>query len=159
MRQLQRCSVMALQRPKVWALAVVSLWIFGFMIRKNPSHWMQKRRLRWTPPRICLRHRKIIWRGKWVSRWRDNVWIQVGRVAMLMDWFSNIFIFLDSPLSIGVPGEVKGYWELKRKYGTDMPWKALIEPSIEICENGFKLSKHMSDFIEKRIKIKDSPLW
>lgn len=67
-------------------------------------------------------------------------------------------IGFSSPLSIGVPGEVKGYFELHKTYGKT-PWKSLVEPSIKICEDGFTLSKHMSDFIGKRIKVKDSPLW
>ena len=41
------------------------------------------------------------------------------------------------PRSAAVPGEVKGYWEAKRRFGNpDISWKQLIQPSIDLCNNG-----------------------
>lgn len=81
---------------------------------------------------------------------------EVAPLAATKDMFKTSEEYFDSTLTIAVPGEVKGYWELHKKYGS-MSWKALVEPSIKICEDGFQLSKHMSDFIVPRIR-KDSPL-
>nr|XP_023018346.1 glutathione hydrolase 1 proenzyme-like [Leptinotarsa decemlineata] len=45
------------------------------------------------------------------------------------------------PLAVGVPGELKGYWEAHQKFGK-LPWNELIEPSIKLCESGYIMSKH-----------------
>lgn len=52
------------------------------------------------------------------------------------------------PLSIAVPGEIKGYWELYVRHGGAITWKQIIEPSIKLCETGFVMSKHMSEYVE-----------
>ncbi|XP_031635027.1 glutathione hydrolase 1 proenzyme-like isoform X2 [Contarinia nasturtii] len=49
--------------------------------------------------------------------------------------------------SIGVPGEVKGYWELYKRFGS-MPWKSLVEPAIKICEKGMILSGYTQKCLE-----------
>lgn len=51
------------------------------------------------------------------------------------------------PLSIAVPSEIKGYWEMYRRFNGTLPWKDLVQPSINLCKEGFIMSKHMSDFI------------
>lgn len=42
-------------------------------------------------------------------------------------------------LSVGVPGTVAGLWMAHRKYGK-LPWKQLVEPAIQLAEEGFPLS-------------------
>lgn len=128
-----------------------------------------------------------------------NIWFQdkkksvtlnakeVAPLAATKDMFKTTEEYSDGPLTIAVPGEVKGivcdsnsvlsrihhylsaclcrwlnfhfakgYWELHKKYGS-MPWKSLVEPSIKVCENGFKLTQHMSDYIVSRL-TKAGPL-
>ncbi|KAK9883484.1 hypothetical protein WA026_001658 [Henosepilachna vigintioctopunctata] len=51
------------------------------------------------------------------------------------------------PLSIGVPGELKGYYEAHKRFGR-LPFAKLIEPSIELCYNGHKISNHQSFSLE-----------
>lgn len=50
----------------------------------------------------------------------------------------------EGPLSIATPGELKGYWELHKRFG-QMPWRDLVAPAIRLCEEGFAMSKHMED--------------
>lgn len=71
---------------------------------------------------------------------------EVAPLAAHENMFNDTASYNGGPLSIGVPGEVKGYWELHKKYGS-LTWKELIEPSIKICEEGFIMSKHMYDTI------------
>lgn len=61
----------------------------------------------------------------------------------LCDNFIKITVFT-GPLSIAIPGEVLGYWEIHKRFSL-MKWRDLIEPTIKLCENGFVLSKHMAD--------------
>ena len=46
---------------------------------------------------------------------------------------------LYSPLAVGVPGTVDGMVQIHAKYGK-LPWKELIQPSIDLAENGFPLT-------------------
>ncbi|XP_075155070.1 glutathione hydrolase 1 proenzyme isoform X2 [Haematobia irritans] len=48
---------------------------------------------------------------------------------------------LHGPMSIAVPGELMGYHRAHEKFGK-LPWKKLVEPSIQICKDGFYVTKH-----------------
>lgn len=48
------------------------------------------------------------------------------------------------PLAIAVPGELAGYWEAHKRFGK-LPWAELFEPTIEICETGYNLTKVQHD--------------
>lgn len=48
---------------------------------------------------------------------------------------------ITGPLAIGVPGQLRGYWAAYKRFGK-LPWKDLVEPAIELCENGYQMSKH-----------------
>lgn len=64
----------------------------------------------------------------------------------------NVYVIVRSgPLSIATPGEIRGYWEMHKRFGS-MPWRDIIQPTIEICEKGFQMTKHMSDFLHARMK-------
>ena len=43
-------------------------------------------------------------------------------------------------LAITVPGELAGYWEAHQRFGK-VPWADLFYPSIDLCENGYNLTK------------------
>lgn len=50
----------------------------------------------------------------------------------------------EGPLSIGTPGEIKGYAAAHARFGK-LPWHEVIAPAIKLCEDGFAMSKHMED--------------
>uniref|UniRef100_A0A0K0F755 Gamma-glutamyltranspeptidase 1 n=1 Tax=Strongyloides venezuelensis TaxID=75913 RepID=A0A0K0F755_STRVS len=53
--------------------------------------------------------------------------------------------------SIGVPGEIHGLWTAYKKYGSKkIPWSRLLEPSINLANNGFPISKSVERFIKVR---------
>lgn len=60
-------------------------------------------------------------------------------------------------LSIAVPSELAGLWELHRKYGV-LKWADLVEPSIKLCEDGHRMSKSLHRMISQRIeKVQNEP--
>jgi gamma-glutamyltranspeptidase/glutathione hydrolase len=50
--------------------------------------------------------------------------------------------------SIGVPGTVAGLYLAHRKYGV-LPWKELVQPSVDLAEKGFKLSWTLAQHAKK----------
>ncbi|XP_062536400.1 scoloptoxin SSD14-like isoform X2 [Armigeres subalbatus] len=58
----------------------------------------------------------------------------------------------EGPLSIATPGELKGYWEAHKRFGK-LPWREIMEPTLNICRNGFQMSKHMFDSLHANPKI------
>lgn len=55
-------------------------------------------------------------------------------------------------LSAAIPGELKGYGELHRKYGR-VPWKTLVQPTIELCRTGHEVSGYLHVVLELKEKI------
>ncbi|XP_052899780.1 glutathione hydrolase 1 proenzyme-like [Anopheles moucheti] len=50
----------------------------------------------------------------------------------------------EGPLSVAVPGELKGYWEAHQRFG-HLPWSEVLRPTQELCRQGIPISKHMQD--------------
>ena len=50
-------------------------------------------------------------------------------------------------LSVPVPSCLKGYEALHKSYGR-LPWAQVLEPAIELAENGFVLTQPLGDFIQ-----------
>lgn len=45
------------------------------------------------------------------------------------------------PLAMAVPGEIRGYYEAKKRFGNpNVTWMSLIQPSIDMARNGIKVS-------------------
>ena len=51
-------------------------------------------------------------------------------------------------LAIAVPGELKGLELASKKYG-QLDWKALLQPAIDIADEGFEISEAIADAIEE----------
>lgn len=83
---------------------------------------------------------------------------EMAPLAATPDMFKSKDDYFHSALAVGVPGEIKGYWELYQRFASKkFTWKQLVEPTIRVCESELKLSKHMSDFIEPKL-LKDNHL-
>ncbi|MHC5353873.1 gamma-glutamyltransferase [Myroides sp. LJL115] len=60
---------------------------------------------------------------------------------------------INGSLSVGVPGTVAGMEELHKRYGS-LPWKDVVQPAVDLAQNGFaiteqqagELTKHAKDF-------------
>lgn len=60
-------------------------------------------------------------------------------------------------ISISVPGELKGYWELHQRYGK-LKWSQLFDPVIELCRNGFTMTSYIAAILKAlRKKVLASP--
>lgn len=57
--------------------------------------------------------------------------------------------------SVAIPGELRGYWELYKRFGGGIPWKDLVQPTIDICKNGQYVTKHL----ESRFIMRKELLW
>jgi len=63
-------------------------------------------------------------------------------------------------LAVGVPGTVRGFELVMKKYGT-LSWEKVIEPAIKLAEKGFVLNERMADSfnsMKKRFKNCDELL-
>ncbi|XP_019873356.1 scoloptoxin SSD14 isoform X2 [Aethina tumida] len=55
---------------------------------------------------------------------------------------------ISGPLVVGVPGQLRGFAEAHKRYGV-LKWKALIKPTINLCEKGINVSKVLADDLQK----------
>ncbi|SDR70795.1 gamma-glutamyltransferase [Gramella sp. MAR_2010_147] len=60
----------------------------------------------------------------------------------------------DGLLSVGVPGTVSGLFMAHQKFGK-LPWKKLLQPAINLAENGFAISPVIEDFSNWVFENKD----
>ncbi|XP_063904513.1 scoloptoxin SSD14-like isoform X3 [Zophobas morio] len=60
-------------------------------------------------------------------------------------------------LAIAVPGELRGYQAAHQRFGK-LEWAELIEPSIQLCEKGYEMSKHQYESLQKAKLTNDSNL-
>ena len=56
-----------------------------------------------------------------------------------------------SPLAVGVPGQVAGYWEARRRYGNkDITWERILRPTIDMCRQGIPVSWSLDHILSTR---------
>lgn len=82
---------------------------------------------------------------------------EVAPLAASKDMFQNQSSSAGG-LSIAVPTELKGLQDLYKKYGK-LEWAELVEPVIQLAENGFKVSNYLANvFVDRGSAISESPL-
>ena len=54
------------------------------------------------------------------------------------------------PLAVGVPGALKGWCEALRRWG-DLDLKAVIQPAIQVAENGFPVSRYLAESVAQNV--------
>jgi gamma-glutamyltranspeptidase/glutathione hydrolase/leukotriene-C4 hydrolase len=60
-------------------------------------------------------------------------------------YVNNSKLSTDGPMAIAVPGELLGYVEAKNRFGNpDISLLELMEPTIKLCENGFKVTRSLA---------------
>ena len=60
------------------------------------------------------------------------------------------------PLSIAVPGEVAGYWEAKRRYGSpDISWERLLRPTITMLREGVTVDATLARALSSKDDLTD----
>jgi gamma-glutamyltranspeptidase/glutathione hydrolase len=52
----------------------------------------------------------------------------------------------------GVPGTVAGMWEAHRRFGK-LPWRDLVQPSVELAENGFAISYDLARSLKSMSRL------
>ncbi|CAG9864724.1 unnamed protein product [Phyllotreta striolata] len=43
-------------------------------------------------------------------------------------------------LSVAIPSEIKGYWEMYKNWGGGVSWRRLLQPTITLCEEGITMN-------------------
>uniref|UniRef100_A0A6P7EXW8 Glutathione hydrolase 1 proenzyme-like isoform X1 n=1 Tax=Diabrotica virgifera virgifera TaxID=50390 RepID=A0A6P7EXW8_DIAVI len=85
---------------------------------------------------------------------------EVAPMKATQDMFGgNAILASIGGLAVGVPGELRGYWQLYHKHGGGVPWKDLVQPSIDLCFNGINITTYIESALNKtRVLIKNNTL-
>ncbi|XP_072161058.1 scoloptoxin SSD14 isoform X2 [Bemisia tabaci] len=63
----------------------------------------------------------------------------------------NSAIAMKGGLSIATPGELKGLWEIYKRFGGGIEWKDLFEDTINLCREGIPVTKHLATRVTDRV--------
>ena len=72
---------------------------------------------------------------------------------------SHVWTFIERSsvaggLATAIPGEIAGFWQA-HQLGGKLPWSSLFQPAIQMCRNGFKVSRVLAfaiDVLESSIR-------
>ncbi|XP_023023426.1 scoloptoxin SSD14 [Leptinotarsa decemlineata] len=75
---------------------------------------------------------------------------EVAPAAATIDMFQgNEKLSVSGGLSVAVPGELMGYWSAYQKFGGGVPWKDLIQPTIDICKKGVLVNGFVAGLLQE----------
>ncbi|KAL1141034.1 hypothetical protein AAG570_000960 [Ranatra chinensis] len=61
-------------------------------------------------------------------------------------------------LAVGVPGELRGYEAVYKRFGGKAPWRELFEDTIALCRSGITVNRHLADTFDTHKKsIQNNP--
>lgn len=81
---------------------------------------------------------------------RGKIDTLVARERAPLKAHKNMFVnmsHVDGILSLAVPGELKGYSEMHKRFGR-VPWKTLIQPTIDLCRTGHIVTEYLERVLE-----------
>lgn len=82
---------------------------------------------------------------------------EVAPLAASKDMFETDQLSEEGGLAVAVPTELKGLFVLHKKYGK-LRWEEVVQPVIEIAENGFKVTHYLAQvLITYGNKIRSKP--
>ncbi|XP_049817564.1 glutathione hydrolase 1 proenzyme-like isoform X2 [Aethina tumida] len=61
------------------------------------------------------------------------------------------------PLSIGVPGELRGYWEAHKRFGK-LSWKQVVQPTVDLCLKGYNMTAHQHNTLVNNKLAGNNPI-
>ena len=100
-------------------------------------------------------YRGILFRG--LNRGENNITFLIKFYGM--EVFNRVINFLNlGAFAVGIPGEVKGLYEVYRRHGSGkFAWGDLVEPSIKLTE-GIPVTKPVANAIQSIVaRYKDIP--
>lgn len=59
---------------------------------------------------------------------------------------------IDGALAVGVPGLVRGLWDIHQRYGK-LPWAKVVGPAIKLAQEGFPVYPHLQQAIVDRADV------
>jgi gamma-glutamyltranspeptidase / glutathione hydrolase / leukotriene-C4 hydrolase len=82
---------------------------------------------------------------------------EVAPSGATKNMYQNDLSSREGGYAVAVPTELKGLFELHKKYGK-LKWEEVVLPAAQIAENGFKVTKYLSEvFRTSGDKIKSKP--
>lgn len=74
---------------------------------------------------------------------------EVAPAAATTDMYhSNDTLAKIGGLAVAVPSELVGYWYLYERFGGNLAWKDLIQPTIDLCYNGIYVNGYLANILQ-----------
>lgn len=82
---------------------------------------------------------------------------EIAPAAASKDMYKTDISSREGGLAVAVPTELKGLFELHKKYGK-LKWEEVIQPVIEIAEKGYKVNHYLAQvLIDRGVRMMNKP--